>query len=47
MPLEALIGVVQEFLGGITALFCGAPHHSYAVLDCISYHMGCAGSLAS
>jgi hypothetical protein len=43
MSLYALIRVVQEFFGGITALLCDTPHCSYAILDCIGNRASCAG----
>ncbi|MGA7892923.1 MAG: hypothetical protein WCA49_06850 [Candidatus Sulfotelmatobacter sp.] len=47
VPLEALSCVIQEFLGGITALLCRTPHNSHTVLYRVGYRTGCARSLAS
>jgi hypothetical protein len=44
MSLEALIGIIQEFFSGITALLHGTPHYSYAILDCIGDRAGRARS---
>ena len=39
--------VIQEFLGSIAALFCGAPRYSYAIVNCIADRAGRARSLVS
>jgi hypothetical protein len=35
VSLDALSCVIQEFFGNSAALFCGTPHRSCAILDCI------------
>jgi hypothetical protein len=47
VPLDALSCVIQQFFGGITALLCGAPHYSYAILDRVGNCTGGARSLVS
>jgi hypothetical protein len=33
ISLKALSRVIQKFFGGIATLFCGALHHSRAIVD--------------
>jgi hypothetical protein len=48
VPLQALSCVIQELFRGIATLFCGASHHSYAILYYrVCGRAGCARSLAS
>jgi len=47
VSLEALCCVIQKFFGCIAALFCAAPHYSYAILYCIGNRSGCTRSLVS
>jgi hypothetical protein len=47
VSLEALSCVIQKTFGSIAALFCGAPHYSYAILYCIGNRSGCTRSLVS
>jgi hypothetical protein len=45
VSLEALSGVIQEFFGGVSALFRGAPYHSDAIFDRIGNRAGHSRSL--
>jgi hypothetical protein len=47
VPLDALSCVIQEFLSGVAALFCGAPYYSNTILECIGNRAGSTRSLAN
>jgi len=42
-----LSGVIEKFFSGEFALSCGAPHRSYAILECIRNGRCCPRSLVS